>query len=123
MLVAAIVVLTFCSCNFTEEFDQIEIVNPDLTVTADGTWIGEWNTTLVKVHVSVETKEQKITHIKILRHDCGRGKPAEAIVDRVIQAQSLRVDAVSGATGSSKVILRAIQDALGKAVAAREEIQ
>ncbi|WP_304222406.1 FMN-binding protein [Gracilinema caldarium] len=121
VLLAVIFSLTLGSCNFMEEFDNIEIVDPDLSKTADGTWIGAWNTTLVKVQVSVDTADHRISQITILRHDCGRGKPAEAIVDRVVEAQSLKVDAVSGATGSSRVILRAIQDALEKATAEKME--
>ena len=111
-------ILTLSICALKNELNQIEIVDPDLSKAADGTWTGEWNTSLVKAQVSVNTTSHQITKIDILRHDCGKGKPAEAIVDRVIQAQSLQVDAVSGATGSSKVILRAIQDGLEKAVTA-----
>ncbi|QTX33854.1 FMN-binding protein [Aminithiophilus ramosus] len=56
-----------------------------------------------------------VTAIDLLRHENGRGEKAEIVVDRVLAAQSLRVDAVSGATGSSKVILKAIERALKKA--------
>jgi uncharacterized protein with FMN-binding domain len=103
------------------QIDRIEIVEPDLVKAADGTWIGDWNTTLVSARVSVDTLSHGITGIEILRHDCGKGRPAEAIVGRVLAAQSLAVDTVSGATGSSKVILRAVQDALEKAVTACAE--
>jgi len=44
-----------------------------------------------------------------------KGKPAEAIVDSVVAAQSLQVDIVSGATLSSKCILKAIEVALESA--------
>lgn len=117
---AAALALTLGSCAFMGEIDRIEIVEPDLAKAADGTWVGEWNTALVSATVSVDTLSHGISGIEILRHDCGKGRPAEAITDRVVAAQSLAVDTVSGATGSSKVILRAIQDALEKAVAAGE---
>jgi len=48
----------------------------------------------------------------ILEHDNGKGGKAEKIVDDVIKAQSLNVDVVSGATVSSKVILKAGEMAL-----------
>ncbi|NLJ46950.1 MAG: FMN-binding protein [Treponema sp.] len=121
VLAAAALALALGSCAFMGEIDRIEIVDPDLSKAADGTWTGEWNTTLVKARVSVDTLSHEIAGISILRHDCGKGKPAEAVVDRVIAAQSLKVDTVSGATGSSLVILRAIQDALEKAVEAGED--
>ncbi len=117
---AAALALLTGGCAFMGEIDRIEIVEPDLAKAADGTWTGEWKTTLVSATVSVDTRSRGIAGIEILRHDCGKGKPAEAIADRVIAAQSLAVDTVSGATGSSKVILRALQDALEKAVAADE---
>ena len=44
-----------------------------------------------------------------------QGQGAEIIPEKVIEAQSLKVDSVSGATYSSKVILKAIQDAILKA--------
>jgi len=37
---------------------------------------------------------------------------AELITDMVIDSQSLKVDVVSGATYSSKIILKAIENAL-----------
>jgi len=40
--------------------------------------------------------------------------PAEAIVPRVIETQSLGVDVISGATHSSLTILKAIENALEK---------
>lgn len=117
---AAALALTLGSCAFMGEINRIEIVEPDLAKAADGTWVGEWNTALVSATVSVDTLSHGISGIDILRHECGKGRPAEAIVGRVVAAQRLTVDTVSGATGSSKVILRAIQDALEKAVAAGE---
>jgi uncharacterized protein with FMN-binding domain len=53
-----------------------------------------------------------IKKIEIVRHLNGQGKPAEVIPDRVIEMQSLDVDIISGATYSSKVILKAIENAL-----------
>lgn len=62
--------------------------------------------------VVVTVIEHKIDTIVIQEHKTGLGKKAEIIVDRVIEEQSLQVDAVSGATGSSKIILKAIEKAL-----------
>ena len=120
LTIANVLILLMGGCAFLREIDRISITNPDLTMASDGRWIGEYNTTLVSARVSVETLSKRIYGIEILKHACGKGKPAEAIVERVIASQSLAVDAVSGATGSSKVILRAIQDALEKAIAAGE---
>jgi len=98
----------------TEEFEAIAIDGIDLSSTADGTYEGAFDTTMVKATVAVTVKANRITAIEILRHDNGMGKKAEAIVDRVIEAQSTKVDTVSGATGSSLVILEAIEKAVAK---------
>lgn len=42
----------------------------------------------------------------------GIGKPAEAIVEDIVENQSIEVDAVSGATNSSRVIMKACENAL-----------
>ena len=65
--------------------------------------------------LEVIVKEKQITEIKIIKHTNGQGGEAEAILDTVIDAQSLQVDVISGATYSSKVILLAIEDALKNA--------
>ena len=80
----------------------------------DGTYQGEQAGTLVSAKVEVAVKDGTITEIKVLTHRHGPGHGADAIVDRVIAAQSLQVDAVSVATSSSKVMLKAIETALRK---------
>lgn len=68
--------------------------------------------TPVYVEVEVSVTEHKITNIKIIEHENGLGGKAEKIVDNIISRQSLEVDAVSGATVSSKCIIKAIENAL-----------
>ena len=52
----------------------------------------------------------------MLQHQAWRGVIAEAtIVERIIASQSTKVDAVSGATNSSRVIMNAVQNAIEKA--------
>ena len=56
-----------------------------------------------------------LTAVELVKHRHGRGAAAEVIPDAVLRQQTLGVDAISGATYSSKVILKAIDDALGSA--------
>ncbi len=66
--------------------------------------------------VSVTIENQKIVKIDIIEHNALLGKKAEPILpQRIIDAQSTAVDAVSGATNSSKVIMNAVQNALEQA--------
>jgi uncharacterized protein with FMN-binding domain len=78
----------------------------------DGTYDGSYEISPVKVVVRVSVEDGEITGIDILEHQNGLGGKAERIVDDVLERQSLRVDVVSGATASSKAILKAIENAL-----------
>ena len=53
-----------------------------------------------------------VTNIDILEHKNGRGSRAEVVVDRIVEEQKIEVDAVSGATNSSTVIKKAVENAL-----------
>jgi uncharacterized protein with FMN-binding domain len=70
----------------------------------------------VAAQVEVSVENRRISRIMIIRHQEGKGESAEVIVDAVIAEQSLDVDAVSGATLSSKTILQAIADALKRSI-------
>jgi len=94
------------------DLDAIVINNPDVRQVADGTYRGESKVGPVRVTLDVTVKDGAYQSIHLIRHFNGRGKSAEAIIPAVINAQSLEVDCVSGATGSSKAILKAVEDAL-----------
>ena len=82
----------------------------------DGTYEGSYRGGPNKASVQVIIKDNNIVNIEILQHQAWRGKKAEtAIVERIIALQSTKVDAVSGATNSSRVIMNAVQNAIEKA--------
>jgi uncharacterized protein with FMN-binding domain len=60
----------------------------------------------------VAVSEGRITWVDILRHEHGRGEAAEAITAHIVDGQTLAVDVISGASLSSKMILKAVEDAL-----------
>ncbi|MGE5604768.1 MAG: FMN-binding protein [Bacteroidota bacterium] len=86
----------------------------DLGKIADGVYPGTFGDFLVAVDLEVTVKDHRITGIAIKKQDCGPGYEALETVDRIIQAQNVRVDAVTGATGSSKSIMIAVGRALKK---------
>lgn len=94
--------------------EQVVIPEADLSVVQDGVFEGSYKAGPVQVVLDVTVKDHQITKIDLIKHVNGQGRPAEAILDQVIDAQSLQVDAVTGATYSSKAILLAIQDALAQ---------
>ena len=82
----------------------------------DGTYDGSAKNGPVKVKVKITVSEQKITAIDLISHRTWKGVPAEGIIpSRIIETQSTKVDAVSGATMSSVAIMNAVEDAVQKA--------
>lgn len=79
-----------------------------------GIYIGECNVDFIYAKVAVTVENGAITQIEILEHKNDRGTPAEKIIDDILQQQSIDVDAISGATNSSKVIKKAVENALTK---------
>jgi len=92
--------------------NDIVVNSIDLSNVEDGVYVGEYKSTMVSAKVKVTVKNNEITEIQILEHECGTGTKAEMIVDEVVSTQSLDVDTVSGVTLSSKVILKAVEIAL-----------
>ena len=88
-------------------FSDIDIGN-----IPDGTYIGEYDVNFIYARVEVTVRDGAITNNDILEHKNERGKAAEIVTDRIIAEQKTDVDAVSGATNSSTVIKKAVENAL-----------
>ena len=85
-------------------------------ILTDGTYEGEARTGPVKVVAEVTIQDQQITKINLLKHSNWKGEAAEApVVARIVEDQSTKVDAVSGATMSSVAIMNAVEDAIDNA--------
>ena len=109
ILLSCVVLLLVSAC---VDLDKITITNPDLSKIQNGTYQGNSTVGPVKVILDVTVVNGTISSIEIVKHRNGRGKSAEAIVPRIIEKQSLEVDVITGATASSKAILKAAEDAL-----------
>jgi uncharacterized protein with FMN-binding domain len=95
-----------------KKLTDVQVQNVDLLQIPDGTYNGAYSAFPVAVEVAVTVENHVITKIDLLKHQNGQGGGAEVIPGLVIEEQSLQIDAISGATYSSKVILKAIEDAL-----------
>lgn len=98
-----------------EQLASLPIADVDMSKVADGTYTGSCSVFPVSAQVKVTVKDHRVTGIELVEHRHGRGAAAETIPGRVVEAQSLAVDTVAGATYSSKVILKAIENALSAA--------
>lgn len=97
---------------YQKQVQEITITDVDLNKVPDGTYSGKSDVLWVGAEVKVTVKDHKITAIDLVNHRNERGAKAEVLPERVIEAQSLKVDIISGATASSKNILKAIENAL-----------
>ena len=95
-----------------EQLDAATVVALDHV--ADGTYEGTAETPLVKVTVAVTVENHTLKDIQLLRHENGKGAPAEAMLPEMLRQNTSEVDTVSGATMSSKAIRAAVRDALVK---------
>lgn len=95
-----------------EETKSLTITTPEYSQLSDGSYRGAYDGGMVVAEVRVTLAGGKIKAVELLAHDHGRGGDAEKIVDDIVAAQSLEIDVVSGATISSKAILKAAERAL-----------
>ena len=91
---------------------EIPMKEVDISQIQDGLYEGEYDDGYIYAKVQVEVKDGKIVSLSLLEHRNERGKPAEALLDDVLEKQEIDVDTISGATNSSKVIKQAIANAL-----------
>ncbi len=82
----------------------------DFTKIEDGNYIGECNVDFIYAKVKVVVYEGQIETIEILEHRHERGETAEIVIDKIIEEQKIDVDTVSGATNSSRVLKKAVEN-------------
>lgn len=83
----------------------------------DGVYQGEAKSFPNKARVRVTVQGGRIHDVEILAHFAsGIGHQADDVIPgRIVAEQSTAVDAVTGATNSSRVIMNAVEDALQNA--------
>ncbi|MGE5627520.1 MAG: FMN-binding protein [Solirubrobacterales bacterium] len=94
---------------------KVEIHGVNIKNLSDGNYSGKYEAGRWSNKVNVSVKDKKITDIKIEK-DVTFAKPevSSELFNRVIEAQNTNVDAVSGATVTSKAYLKSIENALNK---------
>lgn len=123
VIMAVIVLLIVALClvpylksvsDYKQAVNAIVFEEIDRTKIPDGTYVGECNVNFIYAKVEVTIQNGEIKNIDILQHKNERGKAAETVVDRITAEQKIEVDAVSGATNSSTVLKKAVDNALTK---------
>ena len=97
---------------YKNDIAALQVREVDLSAVEDGEYFGDCDVGFVRASVRVVVLNNLITEIELLEHFNGRGETAEALPAIMIREQRIDVDAVSGATSSSKVIKEAVYNAL-----------
>ena len=115
IIIALLIVFNIIANRIEKNFEALSdmpLEDIDIKDIDDGIYKGSYKAFPVAAEVEVRIREGVITDIKITKHRQGQGKDAEAVIDKVISEQTLDVDTISGATYSSIVILKAVENAL-----------
>ena len=123
LILFILIIVVSCTAMMNKEMEKAKnelmlVEDPDLSKVEDGTYKGKVETMLVKVELEVSVKNHKIISISIIKHDNGKGKPAEAIIDDIVKDNSTDVELIAGVTMSSLVIRAAVIDAVTNGIKA-----
>lgn len=97
-----------------KEAIELDDVTVDIAKVADGIYEGHSELGPVIVDVKVTVEKGKMIEVEIMNHQNGLGQSANAIVENMVDKNTYDVDAISGATVSSEVIINAVNNALQK---------
>ena len=111
LVVAGIIALKSIETRLGRLVDM-EMPKIDLSEVPDGSHMGEYSSFPVMAKVNVIVKNNQIISVELLSYRHGQNMKLDELPDRIVQAQSLDVDAVSGATLTSKTVLLAVERAL-----------
>ncbi len=116
VLAALIVLALIYSLLGMQRALSLRIGTVDLGQVADGTYTGSYDSYRWSTTVEVTVKNHAVTDIRAVKAQAGTERIAETLVSEIEQQQRVNVDAVSGATATSKSFLMAVQTALGNGV-------
>ena len=111
--IAAMGVMAYAEKNL-EKLASATVKDIDISRLDDGVYTGSYGTFPVSAEVRVAVKGHRITGIELIKHNNGRGAPAEVIPGKVVEAQSLEVMRFPGylqQQGNSKAIENSLEGA------------
>lgn len=96
-----------------QKYRNMEIGDSDLSSLADGAYHGEATFGGFTYSVQVTVLDHAITDVKVLANrKSAYARFAEGVILRVLAAQNANVDAITGATTTSKCLMKAVGNAL-----------
>lgn len=98
--------------DYQKNIESITFKDIEVSEVEDGTYVGEYDAGYIYAKVEVRIEHGSIVSINLIEHRNEKGEDAEAILENIVATQYLEVDTVSGATNSSNVIKKAIENAI-----------
>jgi len=115
LLIAHVLVCVNSLAAYQREMSAITLSGVSAKKVPDGVYEGSCDVGYIQARVQVTVQDGTMTSIDLLEHRNERGAAGEGVVERMLTAQTTDVDSVSGATNSSRVIRRAVENALNGA--------
>lgn len=113
LLTAAIsIALTLAGVAFWLRPLWLPVGSLDLRSVADGSYIGSCQNKLLTAVVEADVENHVLTDIRVLYHKPSYMGPARAAAQQIVDAQSLEVDGISGATLTVRTVQKAVENAL-----------
>lgn len=113
LTVIAVISLSGCINPEINKVRSMSILDINVSGIPDGKYPGSFSYGKFEYKVKTEVTGGKIKNIMVLANrDTKRAKMAEAVISKIIAAQTPHVDAVSGATTTSKAIMKAVEVSL-----------
>lgn len=92
---------------------KLPVQDVDLTTIPDGSYTGSFTHDDVRYEVESTIKDHTIVAIEILNNKKSRhGRKAERIIPVILERQTANVDGISGASISSMLLKKAVEDSL-----------
>ena len=92
---------------------QMKIQDVDMSSVMDGAHVGSYSHSGFEYRIQAVVRDHTITDIIILNNrDTKYARKAEEVAAEIIKEQTPNVDAVSGATTTSKALMKAVENAL-----------
>mgnify|MGYP002640520621 CR=1 FL=1 len=96
-----------------ESYRNMSINSPDLTQIRDGEYPASVSYSGFEYGVLVKIQDQVITAVEIVKNrDSDYARFAEGVIPRIIKHQTPNVDGITGATTTSKCLMKAVEQAL-----------
>ena len=122
-IIIVIIVVLFVACgifinylnnvkHYQQTVQAMTFSEIDLSSVPDGVYVGECDVDFIYAKVQVSIVSGVMSNIDIIEHRNEKGATAEKIVTDIVEEQKIDVDAISGATNSSKVLKKAVENAL-----------